>query len=635
VSAAIETLGPAEWRAGNERRLERSAKILLALLASRASGGAEIFDGDVETPPALAELARRFTLTAFERDLVLLAAVHARSAAFALAAPAVDFALAASLLRAPERVVLSPAASLRRWRLVEIAAGASLDRAAIRLDERVQFYLEGHSFLEPRLAGLVRPLSVSTTALPAQHALLATKLAQALAQVDAPGACPVVELMGATSAERDALFAAVCAALGSTPHVLDARELPALAAEREALARLWERETMLQNAALLIDAESTGPDHANALRGFLQTVEAPVFVAGALSMKPARGVWTVELPAREPHTDIDRWRVALGPLAAQLNGSVERTVWQFSLDDPQLAQAAAAARAVDSQNAARALWNAARNQARRGLDSLAPRVESRATWDDLVLPPRELETLRHVAVHVRERHRVYRDWGFADKSARGLGLAALFSGASGTGKTLAAEVLANELELDLHRIDLARIVSKYIGETEKNLARVFEAAEASGAVLLFDEADALFGRRSEVRDSHDRYANIEVSYLLQRIESYRGLSILTTNFRQSIDGAFLRRIRFVVQFPFPDDVARREIWQRSFPAATPREQLDYTKLARLNLAGGHIRNIALNAAFIAADRREPVRMTHLRGAAESEYAKLERALPRADVGDWA
>src|SRR4029077_2109583 len=163
--------------------------------------------------------------------------------------------------------------------------------------------------------------------------------------------------------------------------------------------------------------------------------------------------------------------------------------------------------------------------------------------------------------------------------------------------TMAAEVLANRLRLDLYRIDLSQVVSKYIGETEKNLRRVFDGAEEGGAVLLFDEADALFGKRSEVKDSHDRYANIEVSYLLQRMESYRGLAILTTNMKQALDPAFLRRLRFVVQFPFPDTAERARIWERVFPVATPTENLELRKLARLNVAGGNIRNIALHGAF--------------------------------------
>jgi SpoVK/Ycf46/Vps4 family AAA+-type ATPase len=183
-------------------------------------------------------------------------------------------------------------------------------------------------------------------------------------------------------------------------------------------------------------------------------------------------------------------------------------------------------------------------------------------------------------------------------------------------------------------VDLSQVVSKYIGETEKNLRRIFDAAEAGGAVLLFDEADALFGKRSEVKDSHDRYANIEVSYLLQRMETYRGLAILTTNLKSALDSAFLRRLRFVVQFPFPDSGGRAEIWRRIFPPALPTDHLDVAKLARLTVTGGTIRNIALSAAFLAADAAEPVRMAHILSAARTEYAKLERPLTDVEVTGW-
>ena len=229
---------------------------------------------------------------------------------------------------------------------------------------------------------------------------------------------------------------------------------------------------------------------------------------------------------------------------------------------------------------------------------------------------------------------VYETWNFGAKCARGLGISALFSGSSGTGKTMAAEVLANELSLDLYRIDLSAVVSKYIGETEKNLRRVFDAAEEGGAILLFDEADALFGKRSEVKDSHDRYANIEVSFLLQRMEAYRGLAVLTTNLKTALDTAFLRRIRFIIEFPFPDSAHRSEIWRRIFPFETPTENLDIEKLSRLNVAGGNIRNIALNAAFLAADAGEPVRMTHLLRATQAEYTKLEKSVTETEVGGW-
>ncbi|MGH9944726.1 MAG: ATP-binding protein, partial [Pyrinomonadaceae bacterium] len=280
------------------------------------------------------------------------------------------------------------------------------------------------------------------------------------------------------------------------------------------------------------------------------------------------------------------------------------------------------------------LWDACRMQARSGLDDLAQRIEPVAGWDDLVLPEAQLQTLRAVAAQVRARSRVYEDWGFAAKGGRGLGISALFAGASGTGKTMAAEVVARELRLDLYRIDLSQVVSKYIGETEKNLRRVFDAAEEGGAVLLFDEADALFGKRSEVKDSHDRYANIEISFLLQRMEAYSGLAILTTNLKSVLDTAFLRRIRFVVQFPFPDAAQRAEIWRRIFPESTPTEGLDVNKLARLNVAGGNIRNIALHAAFLAADAGTPVRMSHLLRAARGEYAKLEKPLTDSESRDW-
>jgi SpoVK/Ycf46/Vps4 family AAA+-type ATPase len=243
--------------------------------------------------------------------------------------------------------------------------------------------------------------------------------------------------------------------------------------------------------------------------------------------------------------------------------------------------------------------------------------------------------LVEIAKHVRQRDRGYEDWGFADKGSRGLGISALFVGASGTGKTMAAEILARELRLDLYRIDLASVVSKYIGETEKNLKRLFDGAEGTGAILLFDEADALFGKRSEVRDSHDRYANIEVSYLLQRMETYRGLAILTSNLKNALDPAFQRRIRFVVQFPFPDVSHRELIWRGIFPRRTPTEDLDYGQLAQLAVAGGQIRNIALGGAFLAADDDDRVGMRHLAIAARSEYAKLERPLTDAETRGWA
>jgi SpoVK/Ycf46/Vps4 family AAA+-type ATPase len=238
---------------------------------------------------------------------------------------------------------------------------------------------------------------------------------------------------------------------------------------------------------------------------------------------------------------------------------------------------------------------------------------------------------RQIAAQVRHRYQVYQQWGFADRMTRGLGISALFAGESGTGKTMAAEVLANELDLALYRIDLSAVVSKYIGETEKNLRRLFDAAEQGGAILFFDEADALFGKRSEVKDSHDRYANIEVNYLLQRMEAFSGLAILATNMKNALDTAFMRRLRFVLDVPYPGPAERRRMWERALSPAVPREGLDYERLAKLNLSGGNIHSIALNASFMAAARGGPLTQGMLMNAVRSELRKLGKPVNEAEL----
>jgi SpoVK/Ycf46/Vps4 family AAA+-type ATPase len=320
-----------------------------------------------------------------------------------------------------------------------------------------------------------------------------------------------------------------------------------------------------------------------------------------------------------------------------LNGHLDLLSTQFRLNVNEIRQAAVEAGLLEHRDSAScfaSLWQECRNQTRSHIDDLSQRIDAVANWDDLVLPQPEKDTLQEIIAHVRRRSVVYEKWGFGGKSDRGLGISAVFAGGSGTGKTMAAEVIAGALHLDLYRIDLSSVVSKYIGETEKNLRRVFDAADGGGAILLFDEADALFGKRSEVKDSHDRYANIEVSYLLQRMESYRGLAILTTNMKSALDTAFLRRIRFVVQFPFPNVEQRVHIWRRIFPDQAPVDGIDSERLAQLNVAGGNIKNIALAAAFLAADHAEPIRMSHVLRAARSEYAKLEKPLTDAEVAGW-
>ncbi|WP_322061170.1 ATP-binding protein [Paraburkholderia sp. J63] len=301
---------------------------------------------------------------------------------------------------------------------------------------------------------------------------------------------------------------------------------------------------------------------------------------------------------------------------------------------PDASQGTANSTAASAPSLFDRLWSASLDESRPRLDRLAQLIDTKASWDDLVLPDAETALLHQIADQVRQRSTVYDAWGFRATMSRGFGINVLFAGGSGTGKTMAAEVLANDLRLSLHRIDLSAVVSKYIGESEKNLRRLFDAAEDAGCILFFDEADALFGKRSEVKDSHDRYANIEINYLLQRMEAYRGLAILATNLKSALDAAFLRRLRFVVNFPFPGVAERKAIWQKVFPPATPTAHLDYDRLARLNLTGGHIHNIGLNAAFLAAQAGGTVTMPVILDAARTEFRKLDKAINEADFR-WA
>jgi len=336
------------------------------------------------------------------------------------------------------------------------------------------------------------------------------------------------------------------------------------------------------------------------------------------------------------------WRRSLANDGVRLApGEIEFLANRFCLWPSQIAEAVATARAtVQWRNGHESndvvtivdLIAAARAQAGHRLAELTSKVEPVHTWEDLVLPEDTLAQLHEICAHVLHRQRVLEEWGFDRKLSLGKGTAALFAGPSGTGKTMAAEVIANALSLDLYRIDLSQVVSKYIGETEKNLGRIFAAAEDSNAILFFDEADALFGKRSEVRDAHDRYANIEVAYLLQKMEEHRGLAILATNLRGNLDDAFTRRMAFIVGFPFPDEASRRLIWRGVWPKGDPAATADLDRLARqFKLSGGHIKNIALAAAYLAADNGGHVTMDHLLHATRREYQKLGKALSAAEL----
>ncbi|RXF74130.1 ATP-binding protein, partial [Hansschlegelia zhihuaiae] len=390
------------------------------------------------------------------------------------------------------------------------------------------------------------------------------------------------------------------------------------------------RAAQLNGFAVLVDAARirrlAGGGNRDAAEDALAAVMAGLDCSAvALEEEPrdAAPGWRPILVA--PPGDGERleiWR-AVAPEGAALNeGALAELAAQFPLGPAEIAEVASASPAFRPQE----LWAAARERCRASTEGLGDIVIPRYGWDDIVLPSDALDDLRAIAAQARHRALVYNQWGFGARLVRNSGVTALFAGPSGVGKTMAAEVICQDLGVDLLRIDLSGVISKYIGETEKNLKRVFDGAQRSGAALFFDEADALFGKRSEVKDSHDRYANIEVSYLLQRMEAFSGLAILATNMKAHLDQAFLRRLRYVVDLPFPTGDLRREIWRRAFPAAAPTEALDLDMLARLEIAGGNIVVIAVNAAFHAAAEGRPIAMAHVLRAARSEFRKLDREL---------
>ncbi len=607
----------------------------------------------------LDRLATIFQLSPFERRVLLAAAAVELDSGFRATCAQVQgdanasfptFEMMLNAFADAHWDALSPSAPLRAWRLILLSSGETLLRSRIRIDERILHYLIGVRSEDPHLLGLWQPLKESHVPLIAAHATVASRAALLLTAAE-DRSMPIVQLLGADGATRQSVAAAAAARAGLQLGRISVALLPGPAAELYAVARVLDREAVLSGLAFYIpleDLDSTDAGRLATVTNLIDNLAAPLIVASEASFTFAsRETILFELTKPDPAEQSALWQQALGPLAASLNGSLDRLSSHFHLSAEKIKRNTSTAAALlqedhsahdpatdtNGHQLADTLWDICRTQSRVRMDTLAQRVETDATWDDLVLPAKEITTLKQIASQMDHRLRV-QQWGFKSVGGRGMGLTAIFAGASGTGKTMAAEVLGRELKLDLFRVDLSQTVSKYIGETSRNLRRIFDTAEEAGAILLFDEADALFGKRTEVRDSHDRYANTEVSYLLQRMELYRGLAVLSTNMKQAIDSAFLRRVRFVVQFAFPDAPMREAIWRRAFPAQAPTDGLNFTALARLSMTGANIRNIALNGAFLAAAEDQPIRMSHLLEAAKGEAAKLERPLADQEVREW-
>ena len=620
----------ASWADRNRDWLISAIAALRLRLEGGTTGELAAAEGFV---PALAHCARVFGLTAFEAEVLLLAVGTEldnglRAAVAGLnggGSARANFGLALARLSAPHWGALSPVGALRFWHLVEPQAGPAVALADLQVDERILHFVAGVAATDPVLDGVT--FAARGAAIDPADRALVERISRLVAE---PGGTLVVLHGGGQdlAARRDL-------ALAVASHGVVWVEAAALPAEPVALARIarhLDREALLTGAlvVLAMPADEVVP----AAIDLVARMRVAMLWLGPddprlAGMPMARRV----LRSAVPNPDASRTLAAIlarwGQQAAGDGAALSRAAGQFHLGLAALDGIVEEVRTAPPAQRSGMIWQAARVAARGGLEQVAERVVFDATFADLVLPTGQSAILRDIARHVRQREKVYRDWGFGAR--QGQGLVALFAGESGTGKTLAAEVIANEVGLDLFRVDLATVVSKYIGETEKNLKRLFDGAEASGAVLLFDEADALFGKRSDVKDSHDRYANIEIAYLLQRVETYRGLAVLTTNMKGALDAAFMRRIRFVVNFPFPDAAAREEIWRRQFPAQAPLGNVDFAALSRLNLPGGNIRSIAVNAAFKAADGGEAIGQQHLMAAAQEEFAKLGRQMTEESV----
>jgi hypothetical protein len=421
--------------------------------------------------------------------------------------------------------------------------------------------------------------------------------------------------------------------------------------ELESILPLLLREAQFQDGVLYlqgIDALGSQEQVNNYQRLWEAIAQFPSIaiiggVAPSLSEIPGstRTILPVSFPLPDFAQRRDNWQAYLSQSGISRPAQELDTLADlFRLTPEQIGDAVASAQHQARWQAAQAsqepphslsledLLAAARAHSGQALTSLARKISPRSTWNDLILPSEGLTQLQEICHQVKHHHLVCGQWGFEEKLSLGKGLNALFSGSPGTGKTMAAEVIAKELHLDLYKIDLSQVVSKYIGETEKNLERIFTAAQSANAILLFDEADALFGKRSEVKDAHDRYANLEIAYLLQKMEEYEGVTLLTTNLRQNLDEAFTRRIRFIVEFPFPEADYRLQIWRRIWPKQTPlAADVDLEGMARqFKLAGGNIRNIALAAAFLAAENSQCVTMKHLLQATKREFQKMGRLI---------
>ncbi|MFO8009689.1 MAG: ATP-binding protein [Dehalococcoidia bacterium] len=524
----------------------------------------------------------------------------------------------------------------------------------LKIDERIANYLLGSDHMEPRLAGytrFIKPLSgLGSLVLSERLRRQLSEFASRLNETEHI----VLYLQGPAGIGRKTAAEALCCECGLPLLTADVPGLLASGLVPETAVSLVLREAKLRRAALCFSGIDPVISEENTMNAWLQTITRavnvvclPVFITGETEWYPVNALERklyLQMEIDVPPYDVRRllWNKFLNGYPVEMTQTdIDEAADKFRFTPGQIRDAATTARDMSfgrgSEHISKDdLYKACRIKSNRRLNIMARKIEPRYEWEDIVLPEDQKYQLREIADYVKYRHIVFADWNFEQKLSLGKGLNAIFSGPSGTGKTMAAEIISNELGLDLYRIDLSAVVSKYIGETEKNLDRIFTEARNSNAILFFDEADAVFGKRSEVRDSHDRYANIEVAYLLQKMEEYEGIVILATNLKKNIDEAFARRMHFSVEFPQPEASDRLLIWQGMFPLEAPLgDDVDLNFMARqFKITGGNIKNIALSAAFLAASDGRSINMEHLIRATKREYQKVGKLWNETDFGPF-
>ncbi len=643
------------WEVINQRYLRSLLDRLLDAIKHHTGQGTETPlsepEFDQTNPPAIENLCHLFHLSDFERKLVLLTAGVQLDKAFGdicskmrreKSKPWVSFDLALQLFNRNNWAPFNTQSTLRYWQIIVPDDLKNPTVCPIHLDQSILNYLIGHPVSDPHHEPYLLPLPKADKLIGSYKAL-SDYLVSTLNHFSSEANKPVFLLNGKEPEAKTIVTRHAVSSIGLQLYRFDVEMLSRDTKELHALYKRMERDAILYNCAFLFDGEIDGhhPERMKPLLYLLKRLSAPCFVSVDGSLTGLhREIIKVEIHRPKYDEQKHLWQAAIPNADKELTGQLPRLLDQFDLGERQIINIGnqfQTERQLKKEDDFSKLWSLCRKQSRHKLKNLAQVIEpapETVNWETLVLGEEQLQILHSIVDQVKQRHRVYQEWGFAEKSAFGLGISALFAGVSGTGKTLAARVMASELDLDIYHIDLSAIVSKYIGETEKNLEQIFSTAENSGAILLFDEADALFGKRSQVNDSKDRYANMEVSYLLQRMESYKGLSVLTTNYKNNMDDAFVRRLRFIVQFPFPQAIERAGIWRSVFPSETPINGLDYEKLSRLEIPGGIIRSIAVNAAFHAASEDRHLEMKHILKAAKEEYNKSEKTLMPELVADW-